>query len=293
MVDDLGYAARRLRNQPGYAMAAILALGLGIGCTTAIFSVMQAVLVRALPFPHAGELVALREDQRQVHDASLSGPDFRDLRAQAGSFESISAIASMRMRLTGLDKPESVIGSETDASFFHVLRASPLVGRLYGAGSAGEVVVSERLWRRVFAADPRSIGRTITVNGEPRTIVGVLASGASVPPRRELWVSAAGELPVLPGFRQGVTMRGEHYLTGIARLRPGVTFAQAQAELDAISLRLEQQYPDSNKDHRFRAGSLQERIVGEARTPLFILLGGVLFVLLIACANVASLQLAR
>ena len=199
----------------------------------------------------------------------------------------------MRLGLTGLDRPESVIGSETDARFFRVLRASALIGRLYGSGSAGEVVLSERLWRRLFGADPRAVGRTLTVNGEPRTIVGVLASGSSVPARHELWISAAGELPVMPGFRQGVTMRGEHYLHGFARLRPDIAIAQAQAELDTISARLAAEHPSSNKDHRFRVKSLQETIVGEARRPLFILLGGVVFVLLIACANVANLLLAR
>ena len=293
MLDDLRYAVRRLRKNPGYAAAAVLALALGIGCTTAIFSVMQAVLLRTLPVPDADQLVFLSEDQPGGPGASLSGPDFVDLAAQARSFASVSASAGMRLRLTGLDRPESVIGSETDARFFHVLRASALIGRLYGSGSAGEVVLSERLWRRLFGADPRAVGRTLTVNGEPRTIVGVLPSGSSVPPRHELWISTAGELPVMPGFRQGVTMRGEHYLHGFARLRPGIAIAQAQAELDAISTRLAAEYPSTNKDHRFRVKSLQERIVGEAKLPLFILLGGVVFVLLIACANVASLQLAR
>jgi putative ABC transport system permease protein len=293
MLDDLRYAVRRLRNHPGYAAAAILALALGIGCTTAIFSVMQAVLLRTLPVPHPEQLISLSENQPGGPDASLSGPDFLDLRAQARSFESLSASAGMNIRLTGLDRPESAIGSETDADFFRVLRASALVGGLYGPGSTGEVVLSERLWRRLFGADARAIGRTLGVNGEPRTIVGVLASGSAVPPRNELWISAAGDLPVLPGFRQGVTMRSEHYLHGIARLRPAITIAQAQAELDAISARLAAEYPSTNKDHRLRVRSLQERIVGEARRPLLILLGGVVFVLLIACANVASLQLAR
>ncbi|HKC59330.1 MAG TPA: ABC transporter permease, partial [Myxococcales bacterium] len=137
------------------------------------------------------------------------------------------------------------------------------------------------------------VGRTLSVDGEPRTIVGVLSSGSSVPTRHELWVSTVGELPTMPGFPQGVTMRGEHYLGGIARLRPGGTLAQAQAELDALSSRLAAAYPSTNKDHRLRGRSLQERIVGEAKRPLWILLGGVVLVLLIACANVAGLQLAR
>jgi putative ABC transport system permease protein len=293
MLQDLGYALRRLRNQPGYAAAAVLALALGIGCTTAIFSVMQAVLLRTLPVPRPERLVSLSEDQPQFPDASLSAPDLLDLKAQIRSFESVSAYFGMRMVLTGIDRPERVIGSETDGDYFRVLQASAMIGRLYGPGSSGEVVLSERLWRRIFGADPRAVGRTLSVDGEPRTIVGVLSSGSSVPTRHELWVSTVGELPTMPGFPQGVTMRDEHYLGGIARLRPGGTLAQAQAELDALSSRLTAAYPSTNKDHRLRGHSLQERIVGEAKRPLWILLGGVVLVLLIACANVAGLQLAR
>src|SRR5713101_3755506 len=293
MLQDLGYALRRLRNQPGYAAAAVLALALGIGCTTAIFSVMQAVLLRTLPVPRPERLVSLLEDQPQFPDASLSAPDFLDLKAQIRSFESVSAYFGMRMVLTGIDRPERVIGSETDGDYFQVLQASAMVGRLYGRGSSGEVVLSERLWRRIFGADPRAVGRTLSVDGEPRTIVGVLSSGSSVPTRHEMWVSTVGELPTIPGFPQGVTMRGEHYVGGIARLRPGGTLAQGQAELDALSSRLAAAYPSTNKDHRLRGRSLQERIVGEAKRPLWILLGGVVLVLLIACANVAGLQLAR
>src|SRR5215470_15943653 len=195
MLRDIVYALRRLRRHPGYAAAAVLALTLGIGCTTAIFSVMQAVLLRTLPVPHAERLVSLWEDQRLVPEASISGPDFRDLRAQARSFESMSVGVGVSMALTGLDRPERVVGSETDGDYFAVLQASPLLGRLYGPGSSREVVLSERLWRRVFGGDPRVLGRTIWLNGDPLTIVGVLPSGASVPTRHELWSSAAGELP--------------------------------------------------------------------------------------------------
>jgi putative ABC transport system permease protein len=297
MLQDLTYALRRLRHRPGYAAAAILALALGIGCTTAIFSVMQAVLLRTLPVPDPERVVSLSEEQPHmppdIPGVSMSGPDFHDLKSEARSFESMSSFAGILFRLTRLDQPDRVIGAETDADFFRVLQASPLVGRLYGPGSSGEVVLSERLWRRAFGADPRVVGRTVALDGDPKTVIGVLPSGASVPARYELWVSAVGELPVLPGFRQGVTMRGEHYLNGIARLRRGVTVRQAQAELDAISSRLAREYPQTNKDHRFLVGSLQERIVGDAKRPLFLLLGGVVFVLLIACANVAGLQLAR
>jgi len=297
MLEDFAYALRRLRNRPGYAAAAILALALGIGCTTAIFSVMQAVLLRTLPVPQPERVVNLSEEQPHmppdIPGVSMSGPDFRDLKSDARSFESASSFAGISFRLTRLDRPERVLGAETDADFFRVLQASPLVGRLYGPGSSGEVVLSERLWRRAFGADPRVVGRTIALDGDPKTVIGVLPSGASVPARYELWVSGLGELPVLPGFRQGVTMRGEHYLNGIARLRRGVALEQAQAELDAISSRLAAEYPDSNKGHRFRVGSLQDRIVGQARRPLLLLFAGVVFVLLIACANVAGLQLAR
>ncbi|HKC60830.1 MAG TPA: ABC transporter permease, partial [Myxococcales bacterium] len=270
MPHDLRHALRRLCSQPGFAAAAILALALGIGCTTAIFSVMQAVLLRTLPVPHPERLVSLSEDQPEAPDASLSAPDVLDLKAQVHSFESVSAAFSRRMVLTGVDRPERVIGSETDADYFRVLEASALIGRLYGPGSSGEVVLSERLWRRVFGADPLAVGRTVSVDGEPRTIAGVLPSGSGVPTRHELWVSTLRGVPAMPGFPQGLTMRGEHYLHGIARLRPRGTLAQAQAELDTLSSRLAAAYPDTNKGHRLRAGSLQERLVGDAKRPLWI-----------------------
>jgi putative ABC transport system permease protein len=293
MLDDLRSTVRTLRREPAHTAAAILTLALGIGCTSAIFSVVEAVLLRSLPVPHAERLVELWEDQPKVPNASLSAPDFRDLKAETRSYEGMSAFMREGFRLTGLDRPERVVGSETDAGFFAVLKTAPLLGRVYGPGSAGEVVLSERIWRRIFAADPGVIGRTITLNGEPRTVIGVIPSAAALPPSSELWVSSTTEFPLLPGFRAAVSSRGSHYLRGVARLRPGASISRAQAELDSIFARLGVEYPDTDKDHRGRVGSLQERLIGKVRAPLLVLMGGVVLVLLIACANVGSLQLAR
>ncbi|HWE26173.1 MAG TPA: ABC transporter permease [Myxococcales bacterium] len=293
MLEDLRFTIRGLRREPGHAAAAILTLALGIGCTSAIFSVIEAVLLRGLPLPQAERLVALWEDQPKVPNASLSGPDFRDMKADARSYESLSAYLRTAFRLTGLERPERVAGAETDASFFAVLRTPALLGRVYGPASSGEAVLSERLWRRVFGADPAVIGKTITVNGEPRTVVGVIPSRAAFPTSCELWVSSPRDLPLLPGEREAIDRRGSHYLHGVARLRSGTTVSRAQAELDAIFARLGAAYPENDKDHRGRVASLQERIVGQARTPLLVLMAGVVLVLLIACANVGSLQLAR
>ena len=293
MLDDLRFTIRGLRREPGHAAAAILTLALGIGCTSAIFSVIEAVLLRSLPLPHAERLVALWEDQPQVPNASLSGPDFRDMKAETHSYEGISAYIRTAFRLTGMQRPERVIGAETDSSFFAVLQAPALLGHLYGPGSSGEAVLSERLWRRLFGADAAVIGRTITLNGEPRTVVGVIPARAAYPSTSEVWVSSTADLPLLPGFRESVNSRGSHYLRGVGRLRSGVTVSRAQAELDALFARLGVAYPDNDKDHRGRVASLQERIVGAVRTPLLVLMGGVVLVLLIACANVGSLQLAR
>ncbi|HYZ89018.1 MAG TPA: ABC transporter permease, partial [Myxococcales bacterium] len=235
----------------------------------------------------------LWEDQPQIPNASLSAPDFKDIRADARSYEGLSAFMGTAFRLTGLERPERVVGSETDSNFFAVLQTPVLLGRVFGPGSAGEAVLSERLWRRVFGADPAVIGRTVTLNGEPRTVVGVIPSRAAYPPSHELWVCAVDEMPVLPGFRDSIKFRGMHYLRGVGRLRPGVSVSRAQAELDAIFARLGAAYPDNAKDHRGRVALLQERIVGQVRTPLLVLMGGVVLVLLIACTNVGSLQLAR
>jgi putative ABC transport system permease protein len=293
MLSDLRFAVRALRKHPGHAAAAILTLALGIGCTTAIFSVIEAVLLRALPVPAPERLVALWEDQPKIPGASLSAPDFRDLKAQSRSYENVSAYFGNAFRLTGTDRPERILGSETDSNFFAVLKTPTLLGRVYGPGSAGEAVLSERLWRRVFGADAAVIGRTVTLNGEPRTVIGVIPSRAAYPVSHEVWVSSTTELPLLPGLRDAVKSRGSHYLRAVARLRPGATVSQAQAELDAIFARLGAEYPDTDKDHRGRVALLQERIVGPVKTPLLILMGGVVLVLLIACANVGSLQLAR
>jgi putative ABC transport system permease protein len=289
-------------RRPGFAAAAVLTLALGIGSTTAVFSVLHGVLLRPLPIPAPQEVVSLWDDQPGFPDGPFSGPNLRDLRDQARSFESISSYVTMRARLTGIaaaaaqgvgDHPEAVNAAQTDATFFHVLRASPRLGRLYGPGSAGEVVLGEAFWRRVFGADPQVVGRTVSVDGEPRSIVGVLDGQASVPPQTDLWVSTVRDLPALAGFLEGLTTRDANYLQAIARLRPGVTLTEARGEVAAISARLEQTYPATNAAHRFRVDSLHNRLVGDAREPLLLLFGGVVLVLLIACANVASLQLAR
>jgi putative ABC transport system permease protein len=293
MREDFHYAVRRLFRRPGFTVPALFALALGIACTTAIFSVIEAVLLRPLPFPESQNIASLWDDQPGYPDGSMSGPDFRDLRASAQAFESVSAFREMRFRLTGLDEPQAVLGTQTDGDFFRVLQATPIAGRLYSGGAGGEVVLSEGLWRKSFGAERSAIGKTLSLNGEPRTIVGVVAAGTEVPQRSELWVSSVRDLPVLPGYAEGLTERDARYLKGIGRLRTGVSMAQAQAVLDTLSSRLAAAYPSSNQGHRFRAEDLHARMVGSARKPLLLLVVGVLLVLLIACANVSGLQLAR
>jgi putative ABC transport system permease protein len=288
---DFLYAVRRLLKAPGFTLVAVLTLALGIGANSAIFSVVNGVLLKPLPYPEPDRLVGVyhtTDGQRAV----MSGPNFTDVSRAATSFESAAAISTGRMILTGEGEPTRLAIAEVSASLFSVLRVRPALGRAFNAdentpGRNNLVILSHGLWQQRFGSDPSVIGRRITLDGVSKEVVGVMPAGFSYPSGRDAW------LPV--DYDEGFVtkQRGAWYLSVVARLKPGVTPQQSAAEVEAIGRNLARQYPDANAEIGMTTYPLLEAMVGNIRPSVMILLGAVGFVLLIACTNVANLLLAR
>ena len=287
---DLRYCVRSLAKSPGFAVLAILALGLGIGANTAIFSVVNGVLLRPLAYGDPGRLVViLHEGQWPV-----SPDDYLDWRRQSRSFQQMGAAQVWSAALTGRDNAEELPGMQVSPNMFSILGVPPLRGRTFEAGddqpARGHVaVLSYQLWQRRFGADPKIVGREIKLNGESYTVNGVMPESFHFAPfwatNVDVWV------PLLLDKR--LNDRGGRSLRIFARLRDGVPLQQAQADIDVICRRLAQQYPATNTDMTAQVTPLQEKVVANIRPTLLVLLGTVGFVLLIACSNVANLMLVR
>jgi putative ABC transport system permease protein len=297
---DLRYGVRMLFKKPGFTLVAVITLALGIGANTAIFTVVNAALLRGLPYRDSERLVHLwettpRKDFSQ-HEASY--PDFLDWRENK-VFEGVAAYAGgSGMTLTGRGTPERVPATLVSANFFSVLGVEAMRGRAFRpeedqASAAPTVMLSYGLWQRLFGADPNIIGQSLTLDGRPYNVIGILPPSFQFALRgdSELW--AAYEPTQAAAQLSQLTSRGPHGTKVIARLKPGVSFEQAQAEMHAVGRRIEQQHPDSHTGTTVILVPLQEQIVGAIKPVLLVLLGAVGFVLLIACANVANLLLAR
>jgi predicted permease len=290
LTQDLRYGLRTMRRAPGFTAVAVLTLALGIGANTAIFSVVNAVLLRPLPYHDPARLVTV------LHDGwkPVAPANFLDWREQSRSFESIAAAQSWNLTMTGRDRPEQLNVLQTSAEMFHVLGVDAALGRTYGAGEDRPghervVVFSHRLWQRRFGGDPDVIGREVMLDGEPYTVVGVMPPDFQFAP---FWAThAEAWLPLNLGAR--VNDRRGQSLRVFARLKAGATREQAQAEMEAINRRLEEQHPRTNEGLTVSVDPLHEKVVGKSRPALLIILGAVGFVLLIACANVANLMLAK
>jgi putative ABC transport system permease protein len=306
VLNDIRYGLRTLRKNPGFTAVAVLALALGIASTTAIFSVIDEVLLHPLPYPDSNHILNVSQADRVTGERAevVSPANYLDYVAQNQVFSEMAAARAWDAALTGGDHPERVRGLMTTASFFPLFRVNPLFGRwlLPDDGKPGNehvVVMSYNLWQRRFGADRNLVGQNITLNGEQYTVVGVMppnyAPGGSEDTREEFWVPSAFGVPVQPlrPKEDPRPYRDWNYLDCWARLKPGVTLQQARAQMDALALRLEQQYPDENKDRGVSLLRLQETLVGNLRPVLLLLLAAVSFVLLIGCANVANLLLAR
>jgi len=290
---DLVYAWRGLRRAPVFAAVAILTLGLGIGANTAIFSIIYATLLRPLPYQHSGELVRLYETEDAPGNYPLAGPDFLDWKTtQNHSFQDMSVYGwSQDVNLSGKGEPDHVIGTSVEANFFLLLGARPLMGRTFAIGEDEPgrdrvVILSYGLWQSKFNGDPRIVGQQIELNSRKYDVVGVMPAGFQFPSDAQLWRPQDMD-------SKSLMRRGTHWLNAIGRLKPGVSLQRAQAEMSLIASQLEKQYPDSN--HKVGASllSLHEDMIGESRSSLLMMLGAVVLVLLIACANVANLLLSR
>src|SRR5882757_3079294 len=301
---DLCYGARMLRRTPVFTAIVILTLALGIGANTAIFSVIDAILLKPLPFTDAGSLVIVWETNAQTasthNTVKTRFCDFLDWESQNRVFSGMSYISDLGRNLTGNGEPEQVIVQYVSANFFSVLGVSPIIGPGFTSengqnGKDNVVVLGYELWTRRFGSDPAIIGKTIDLNGKAQTVVGIapkdfgffVKQGTLTGNKPQLWSPWA-----LPAeLRQHKSVG--RFMTVVARLKPGVTPKQAQTDVSTIAARLEQQYPDYDGHWGVNVVPLRQQITGELRPALLILLGAVTFVLLVACANVSSLLLAR
>jgi putative ABC transport system permease protein len=279
-----------LLRSPGFALVAVLMLALGIGSNTVIYSLADGILFRPLPFPEPDRLVAVAQAKpsRGWRQNPLSYPNFHDWRAGSRSV-ALAAYAENAFNLAGGERPEHVSGASVSASLFEVIGISPRLGRGLlpeedREGGRAVVVLSDSLWRSHFRADPSILGKTVRLDGEPRTVVGVMPPGFDFPTQTQLWV------PLALSPTQG---RGSNYLQVVGRLHPGASHQQAEAELNTVARQLEQEYPASNSGWRAEVIGFREAGVGNGRIALYLMMGAVGFVLLIACANLANLLLAR
>lgn len=293
MFHDLLNALRMLRKNPGFTAVAVLTLALGIGANTAIFSIVNAVLLRPFPYLAPERLVIIEERDSVGNGFSPSYPNFVDWRAQNTAFDSIVAVrGNESFNFTGAGEPERLQGRLVSAEFFSTLGIKGLLGRDFLAeedrpGAAPAVILSYGFWQRRFGADPDVLGKQLTLNNQSFTVVGI------TPASFQFGLDADVTVPIGLSAERFAN-RGRNPGTGVvARLKPGVSRQQGEADLNLVAARLEQRYPETNKGRRVLLAPLHESIVGNVRQPLLILLGAVGLVLLIACANVANLQLVR
>ena len=304
---DAAYAVRALTKNPGFTAVAVLTLALGIGATTAIFSILYSVMLRPLPYADPGRVVFVWSLRGETREPLTPGRllDFRD---QLTSVTGLAGISQISVNLTGGGEPERLSGSSVSSAFFDTLGVRPLHGETFHAGAADSraVVLSHKLWVRRFGADPAIVGRDITINGTPRRVAAVMPQSFEWPqvtgrptnmPGPELWLPGTSrDIPRTPSESDDDELaknRGAGYLRAVGRLKAGYTLAQAQQEVEAIAARLAEQYPVDDGGRSARVTPLREQFFGSVREPLMVLVGAVGFVLAIACANVASLQLGR
>lgn len=300
VLQDVRYGARMLRKNPGFAALAIITLALGIGANTAIFSVVNTVMLRPLPYPNADRLVILSEVARRQgreEPMSVSWQDYQDWRTQARSFQYLGVFRGQNLTLTGVERAEQLNGAMVSADTLNATDISPLLGRTFvkeedTVGAAPVAILSERLWRNRFAAAPDIINRTITLDGSNYSVVGVFPASMQFPsPLTDIWVPLGLYVKGMP------TNRDNHPGLGVlGLLNTKVSVVQSRSEMETIAQRLGQQFPDTNRIFGgvgVQLTSLYDSTVNGVRKTLLVLLGAVVFVLLIACVNLANMTLAR
>ena len=293
---DLGFALRRLFKSPGFAAIAILIMALGIGANTAIFSVVHAVLLEPLPFRDPDSLVHIWHVPPQssfpgMTQFAVSAANFLDWQKQSRAFSGMALASGGAFEMTGKSKPETIHAGTVTWNFFSLLGVQPVYGRTFlpqedQPGRNKEIILAWKLWQSHFGSDPGVIGRSVMLDGTPYIIVGVMGPKMTKPDWAEAWIP-------LGLTAEQAAVRGEHHYFSIARLNPGVTIAQAQAEMNTISRRLELAYPADDKGWGATVVSMRDELVGKVRPALLMMLGAVAFVLLIACTNVANLIFGR
>ena len=305
LIPDLRVAFRMLRKKPAFAIAALLNLALGIGVNTAIFSVVNAVLLQPLPYTEPNQLVFIWDTARDKAEKltyPVSSPNFRDWQENNNVFASMSAYSFDYFNLVGQDKPERLFAAYVSPNFLTTLGVTPALGRSFSSSEeqSSEVIISNSLWKRRFASNAQLVGQPLTINGRAYTVIGVLPPEFQIPRQVSLGVVAMDDvdllvpISVLASTEPGtVNERGRHFLTAVGRVKPGIGIEQAGSAMTAIASGLAQRYPEANANFTVHLVPVHEQITGSIRPALLLLLGAVGLVLLIACSNVANLLLAR
>jgi predicted permease len=295
LLQDMKYAVRMLAKNPGFALIAILTLALGIGANTALFSVVNGVLLNPLPFANPNRLAAIHWKTPQFEQASLTYPNFLDWQKDNRTFEAMAAYREMDFSLTGYGDPQRLHGQQISADFFPLLGIQPILGRTFRreedqVGAAPVALIGDGFWKSKFASSPDVVGKSLTLNDTAYTVIGVITSRTPMfdPTVMDVYVPIGQWAD--PTFRDRKIGMGTQ---GMGKLKPGVTFQQASADMNSVARNLAATYPDADKGTSITLNPLKKEIVGDVQPALLILLGAVGFVLLIACANVANLLLAR
>ena len=297
---DLRYSVRMMIKSPAFTLVAVISIALGIGANTTVFSVINAVLLKSLPYKDPDSLVLVWGDSRtetslRRHN-QVSATDVADFRSQATVFEDVATYSGWFPIMTGDTEAERVPAIQVGDGFFNIMKGQPILGRVFTPEEQEEgkdfvIVLGHGLWQRRFGGDPDIVGKNVYLNARPYNVVGVM--GADFQPLPPSLVDPVGQFyrPVAEAYDD--SQRSSRHLRAIARLKPGVTVEQARSEMNVIAQRLEQQHPETNKNTGAHVVSITDEIVGGIRPTLFMIFGAVIFVLLVACANVANLLLAR
>ena len=296
LIQDIRYALRSFRRAPGFTVVALVTLALGIGGTTAIFSIVDGVVLRPLPYSDPDRIVRIVRTNMGGEDASFSGPDYRDLKKAATYFSAVAGYRSEITDLTGRTEPVRVIGLETTAAFFDIFDAPPLLGRTYHESTdtpgAAVAVIGEAVWRQHFGSDPKVVGSVVRLNNRPTEIIGVVPERLRHPGRTDVWVLAPQDVPTSPLGPDQTNSRAVNYFAAVARVAGDRSLTDAREQLRAVSAQLAA-VTTEDRDIVLDAEPLAASMVADVRTALLVVLGAVGFVLLIACANVAGLLIAR
>ena len=297
LFQDIRYALRSFRRAPGFTVVALVTLALGIGGTTAIFSIVDGVVLRPLPYNDSSRIVQLVRIAPNGNRDSFSSADYRDLKKDATTLSAVAGYRSDIIDLTGRSEPVRITGMQTTAGFFDVFDAPPLLGRTYQEATdkpgAAIAVISEATWRQQFGANPAVIGTQVRLNGTPTEIIGVVPDWVRHPQKSDAWMLAPADVPTSPfGVETGTNTRDVHYFTAVGRVAHERQVADARQQLKAIGDRLAHDYKN-NAGTTIEGRPLAASMVADVRTAMLVLLGAVGFVLLIACANVAGLLIAR